>query len=265
VERLLSVLGYADGESFAHRLDPLTKIVILSCFCALAVLARSLCLMLAGLASAFILVWRSRVGLRRILGRLRFLIWLLAILFLLQVLFTRAGRPLCGLDLRAVGIGADLVITSGGLVKGAVMASRLLMILISSIFFVTTTEPARLACSLISHGVPYRYGFMLVLALRFIPIFQLEANTVRRAQLARGLKIDVPGPRALVRLARYTFTPLIVSALERIGTISVSMEGRGFGLKGRRTFLRESRLRLCDWAVSLGSLGIVSAAVVLIR
>jgi len=261
----LSALGYVHGESLAHHLDPLTKIVILLCFCALAVLARSLSLMLAGLASAFILVWRSKVSLRRSLGRLKFLIWLLAVLFLLQILFTRAGRPLFGLDFRTIGLAADLVITSGGLVAGAGMASRLLMILVSSVFFVTTTEPARLAYSLMSHGMSYRYGFMLVLALRFIPIFQLEASTVRRAQLARGLRVDAPGPRTLARLARYTFTPLIVLALERIDTISMSMEGRGFGLASRRTFLRESRFGPSDWVVSLASLGILVSALLLVR
>ena len=262
--RALSVLGYVQGQSFAHRLDPLTKIVMLLSLCALAVLARSLCLMLAGLGLALLLLWRSKVGLSRSLARLRFLVWLVAILFLLQVLFNRSGRPLLGFDLH-LGVSIDFMLTSGGLAAGARIASRLLIILLSSLFFVRTTEPSRLAYSLMRHGVPYRYGFMLVLALRFIPVFHLEANTVRKAQLARGLRIDAPGPRTLVRLARYTFMPLIVSALGRISVISMSMEGRGFGLSRKRTFLRESRFGLPDWVVSLASLGTLVGVLLLVR
>jgi len=190
---------------------------------------------------------------------------LVAILFLVQVLFNRSGRPLLGSGLHIGGVGVDFMVTSGGLAAGARIASRLLIILLSSLFFVTTTEPSRLAYSLMRHGVPYRYGFMLVLALRFIPVFQLEANAVRKAQLARGLRIDAPGPRTLVRLARYTFMPLIVSALGRISTISMSMEGRGFGLSRKRTFLRESRFGLSDWVVSLASLGTLVGALLLVR
>lgn len=263
--RALSVLGYVQGQSFAHRLDPLTKIVMLLSLCVLAVLARSLNLMLAGLGLALLLLWRSNVGLSRSLARLRFLIWLVGFLFLVQVLFNRSGRPLLGFDLRIGGVGMDFMVTSGGLASGVRMASRLLLILVSSLFFVTTTEPSRLAYSLMSHGVAYRYGFMLVLALRFIPVFQLEASTVRKAQLARGLRIDAPGPRTLVRLARYTFMPLIVSALGRISTISISMEGRGFGSSRKRTFLRQSRFGMSDWVVSLASLGTLVGALLLVR
>jgi len=56
---------------------------------------------------------------------------------------------------------------------------RFLNIIGASYLFVATTDPNRLAYALMQAGLPYRYGFMLITALRFIPLFQLELAQVR--------------------------------------------------------------------------------------
>jgi energy-coupling factor transport system permease protein len=179
------------------------------------------------------------------------------------MLFVKTGRPVVAWSTTALGQEITLIITSGGLGSGILISSRLLTIVFSSLFFVSTTDPSRLAYSLMHRGFPYRYGFMLVLSLRFLPLFQLEANHVRRAQIARGLRIDTPGPWTLYRMARYTFMPLIVSALARIGTVTASMEARGFGFGTHRTFLRESRFRLSDWIVAATSIVLSTATLII--
>lgn len=258
----MRMIGYIQGSSVAHRLDPITKIIVLVSFCLLALLVQSLFIMLAALSTTIFLVWVSGSG--RSFWRVRPIIFLCILLFFLQLLFNTTGRPLLAFDIQAFGSRVDILVTSGGLTAGARIASRLMIIVISSLFFVGTTDPSRMAYSLMRRGVPYRYGFMLILALRFIPIFQIEAGTVRKAQVARGLKIDTPGPRTLIRLARYTFMPLLVSSLARVGTISISMEGRAFGLHRSRTFLRSSVFCWCDWVVSLVSLALLIGTVVFV-
>ncbi|MBU7004721.1 MAG: energy-coupling factor transporter transmembrane protein EcfT [Theionarchaea archaeon] len=241
-------IGFVQGNSPAHRLDPLAKIAILLSFCLVALGSRNGVTVVVALAAVLLLIWTMGLGLFSSIQKVRTIVWLCILLFVLQVLFVKTGRPVVARSTTVFGHGITLIITSGGIGSGVLVSSRLLTIIFSSLFFVSTTDPSRLAYSLMHRGFPYRYGFMLVLSMRFLPMFQLEASHVRRAQIARGLKIDSPGPWNLYRMARYTFMPLIVSALARIGTVTASMEARGFGIGTRRTFLRESRFRYYDWA-----------------
>ena len=106
-----------------------------------------------------------------------------------------------------------------------------------------------LAYALMRSGVPYRYGFMLVTALRFIPVFQSEMNTVSNAQKARGLDIDKGGVKTLLKSIQYTFVPMIVSALSKVDVLAVSMEGRAFGYAKGRTFRHVRKLMPLDMGI----------------
>lgn len=68
----------------------------------------------------------------------------------------------------------------------------------------------------------------------------------------RGLRIDQAGLRGLVRSIRCTVGHLIVSALSRVDSLVVSMDGRAFGCKKTRTFVTEHRYGLLDWALIWG-------------
>jgi len=257
----LQRIGYIEGDSFAHRLDPVSKIVVLLSFCVFAIFEMNTNLMVAGFVLVMAMVSISGIGLVRGLRKLRAVVVLCVALFLFQVIFNKSGGPI--LNPIPSGLGEVLLITTGGIRAGARIALRLMIIVLASLFFVGTTDPSTLAYSLMKRGIPYRYGFTFILAMRFVPLFQAEASTVRRAQTARGLRIDRPGPRSLMRLARYTFVPLLVSAFRRVGEISVSMEGRGFGLRSERGYLRVSRFRFSDLLVCLTSLALTSLALYL--
>jgi energy-coupling factor transport system permease protein len=142
--------------------------------------------------------------------------------------------------------------------KGLVIAFRFMDIIAGSGLFVFTTDPAELAYALMRSGIPYRYGFMLVIALRFIPVFQGEMSTVSNAQKARGLEIDKGGVNTLLRSIRYTFVPMIVSALSKADVLAVSMEGRAFGYREMRTFSRVRALKLMDKAIIAASVAITA-------
>ncbi|HEY3273004.1 MAG TPA: energy-coupling factor transporter transmembrane protein EcfT, partial [Methanocella sp.] len=44
-----------------------------------------------------------------------------------------------------------------------------------------------------------------------------------------------------INSARFTMMPLVVSALSKVDVLVISMEGRAFGVKPGRTFIRDSR------------------------
>ena len=175
-------------------------------------------------------------------------------LFLIQILFTREGTPLWH--------AGPFNVTWSGVAAGVYVTGRLLSVILLSYLFVLTTEPNDLAYTLMQIGLPYRYGFMLITALRLVPLFEEEARTVYQAQLVRGIAYDRGGPRRFLTLARQFLLPLLVSAMSKVDALAVSMEGRCFGKYPRRTFLRAVHFTRRD-GVALGVLAILTLALTL--
>jgi energy-coupling factor transport system permease protein len=133
-----------------------------------------------------------------------------------------------------------------------------------SLALVQSTDPVALARGLMQAGLPYRWGFALVTALRLAPVFRAEAHHVYRAQRLRGVDYAVRGPRRYWRMLRRLCLPLLVSALRTAQSLSLSMEGRAFGLHPRRTFLRPLHAGRAD-VVGLALLALALAAATLLH
>jgi energy-coupling factor transport system permease protein len=116
------------------------------------------------------------------------------------------------------------------------------------------TDPTLLAHSLTRLRIPFRYSFALVIALRFLPLFDSENQTVRLAQKSRGLQPELGGLRKILRTVQYTFFPLLVSSLSRVEALSMSMDGRGFGYSNSRTYFRVSEWHWLDTLVMMLSI-----------
>jgi energy-coupling factor transport system permease protein len=184
-------------------------------------------------------------------------------LLFLQVLATPNGTILTFLIPQLGELGPYFPVTDFGIERGITLASRFLVIVFSSMLFVSITDPTLLAHSLARFGIPYKYSFALVIALRFLPLFDNEMNTVKMAQISRGISFEVRGLSKILRAIRYTFFPLLVSALSRVDTLSISMEGRGFGYAKNRAYLRKSEWNYSDSIFLLFLLGFFFICVLL--
>jgi energy-coupling factor transport system permease protein len=246
-----SRVTYHPGDSLLHYLHPLTKIAWLIGGTAAVFVVRSP--WAVAVAVALLLLGFPLAGVR--LGRVRgtrLFISTASLLGLLQVLFVHEGAVL-------LEIG-PLAVTSGGVARGVYVAGRFLGVIFLSYLFVLTTEPNDLAYALMRSGLPYRYGFALITALRLVPAFEQEGQIVYNAQLARGVRYDVSSPRRFLTLARQFILPLLISALGKVDALAVSMEGRCFGRYPTRTFLREVQATWRD-AVAMGVLGVLAVGV----
>jgi energy-coupling factor transport system permease protein len=231
-------ITYQPGDSFLHRLHPLVKAAWLVLGTVLVFVVRSPWPVWGALALLLVGFFLAGARLGQVRGTRMFVTTAL-LLGLLQALFVQGGSTL-------LEIG-PLTITTGGLRAAAYVAGRFLAVVLLSYLFVLTTEPNDLAYTLMRAGLPYRYGFALITALRLLPTFEQEGQVVYNAQVARGIEYDVRSPRRFVTLARQFFMPLLVSALGKVDSLSVSMEGRCFGKYPQRTFLRQVRMGARDW------------------
>lgn len=228
---------YHPGSSWLHQLHPLVKFAWLIWGTVFVFWVENVWAVLAVVLAAGIGFALCRVDLRQLRGW-RLLIATATFLALLQILFISEGRVLLSLG--------PLNVTTRGLESGIYVGGRFLSVLMLSYLFVFTTEPNDLAYALMRMGLPYRYGFALITALRLVPVFEQEGQIVYRAQLARGIAYDTRNPRRFLTLARQFFFPLLVSALGKVDALAVSMEGRCFGKYPDRTFLREITFRWRD-------------------
>jgi energy-coupling factor transport system permease protein len=238
--------GYVQNDSILHRLNPTLKLFSLIVLMISIVIYPSWRLSGLILLGVIIGLWMSGVKLRLTKGRTKFVILFSILLFLVQILVTTNG-VLLGYIIPQIGpIGPLVSITDFGLERGLALSIRFLLLIFSSMLFVSVTDPTLLAHSLTKLRIPYRYSFSLVIALRFLPLFDLENHAVRMAQKSRGITPEVTGLRKIIRTIQYTFFPLLVSALSRVDSLSMSMDGRGFGYSGDRTYLRKSAWTTMD-------------------
>ena len=237
---MIAKVSYHKGHAGLHRVTPMANVLLLVGFLAAVLVSPSILVKLGVflLVISLLVISGERVG--SFLSKTRFVLLFGVVLFIAQALSTREGNVL---------LSYGLVVTDSGLLAGAQMAFRFLVIFSSSVLFVLVTDPDRLAHSIEQIGIPYRYSFVLVLSLRFVPFFRKEYRAVRDAQQVRGINTSIRGFAGLLRSIRYTLFPLLVSGLIRADSIAISMKGRCFGLYAKRTIAYKEHWQRADWIV----------------
>lgn len=235
-------LTYVDHRSLLHRVHPLVKLVMLFSFSLTVFAVPSFvggiilfCLLLASYGL-------GGLGLGFFPRKLRFILVFGFFILLVQALAVKAGVLLWQISLGSV----ELSIWSEGLRGGLAMMLRFINIIGSSYLFVATTDPNRLAYALMQAGLPYRLGFMLITALRFIPVFHLELEQVKNAQMAKGIELEGLSLRKLIRSVRYLLVPLVITVLSKVDFLTISMESRAFGLYPARTYMSSQAMSRND-------------------
>lgn len=242
IKEFMPGLTYVENHSWLHSLHPLVKLVMLISF-SLTVFAVpswtggailfSIMLAFYGLAG---------LGLAFFCHKLRFIIIFGLFLLMIQILVVQEGRLLWQLCIGS----ACFSVWSEGLLQGLSMMLRFVNIIGSSYLFVASTDPNRLTYALMQAGLPYRFGFMLITALRFIPVFHYELEQVKNAQMAKGIEMEGLSPGKLIKAVKYLMVPLVITALSKVDYLAISMESRGFGIYPQRSYMYSQTLSTLD-------------------
>jgi len=239
------------------KVNPLLKILFLF-FTLIGIMIYASWRLSSILLVIVILLFRvSRVSLKLSRNRTKFIIIFSILLLIFQVLITVNGTVLGFVIPQLNNFGPFFPITDYGIERGLSIASRFLLVVLSSMLFVAVTDPTILAHTLTRLRIPYRYSFALIIALRFLPLFDSEHQVVRLAQKSRGIQPEMGGLRKILRTIQYTFFPLLVSSLSRVESLAISMDGRGFGYSSNRTYFRKSHWKISDTLLLVLGLGYI--------
>lgn len=241
---------YVTRQSWLHRADPRVKLAFVVLGTVVLLLFKNLLVMLVALVALHALVLSARVPRDRVEWVWRAMLPLNVMIPLLWVVFYPEG---------------DLVlfrfwfiqITALSVVRGVALVLRLDAIAFVWFSWLFTTDQATLVRSLVKLGLPYEWGLVLAIGLRYIPTFYGLFGVVMDAQQSRGL--DLSRGRWLARLRAYLpiLVAMIISALRTAEKLGMALEARALGLPGvRRTAFREVAFRSLDYAYLAGVLAL---------
>ncbi|MCP8615889.1 energy-coupling factor transporter transmembrane component T family protein [Salirhabdus salicampi] len=111
---------------------------------------------------------------------------------------------------------------------GLSLGLRSLVFVSWSMLFVLTTEPTKLMLSLIQNcKLPPRFGYGVMAAYQFLPMFRQELNQMRTAHRIRGLGKPKGFKERVKEMKRYT-VPLLASGIRKAERVAIAMESKGF-------------------------------------
>jgi energy-coupling factor transport system permease protein len=255
---------YFPGTTLAHKLDPRTKILlvtlyIVALFCAKGIVTYGiLALCLA------VCVKISKVGLKALVKGLKPVLFIIVFTGILNLFFTPGDHYVFELGF--------IHVSNVGLHNAIFMVVRIMLLIMGTFLMTYTTSPIsltdgleRLLGGLKKLHVPvHELAMMMSIALRFIPTLIEETDKIMCAQRARGADFDsgnlIQKAKAMIPI----LVPLFISAFRRADELATAMECRCYHGGEGRTKLHVLKYESRDYvALVLGVL--VLAAVIVLR
>jgi energy-coupling factor transport system permease protein len=234
----MNLFMYLNVKSFLHTLDPRTKMLIVLYFMATALMFvipwYQLCLLVITLCYCAIGKSLSNVW------RMRFVfLSIFVVTLIIWVLSIHTGEKLY------------LFITADGVNKGLSAGMGLIIIILSSVAFVSSTKIEELSAGLLKMGIPYKGAFALSTAIRMVPMIVSTGYTILQAQKSRGL--DVDSGNIYQRIKKYLplMIPAIVTTIRGTNVFAMALESKGFGYSEKRTSYIQVKYRTRDYIITI--------------
>lgn len=254
-------LSFAPRQSLIHKLDPRTKGVLWAAIAVPAILSNSILVCLALFCFTLVLAIVGKVTSLYVKNLARIVVPVFIPIYLIQGLFNPSGST------PVLHLLPWLYFRREGLVFASIILTRLLAIFGGAYLLTLTTHPGDLMASMQKLGLPLKIAYPLFSSLQIVPTIQSRLQSVKEAQMSRGLELEKVG--ILRKLKAYVplITPLLMGAIMEAYRRSIALEARGFSSRIKKTFLREVKFQRFDLgfiiamvlAISIATLLIVSA------
>jgi energy-coupling factor transport system permease protein len=270
--RNVTIGQYFQGDSIVHRIDPRAKITVL------VILAIVNGFIFSYLGNAILLavcigmVLASGISFRFILSGIKPALPFILMLALLQLFFSGAAYRPYGMPSQTYWQWGSVSVTSGSLQLVCITSMRFLEIFLLVSLLTATSTITDLAYAIESmlrplqrFGVPaHELSLVGTIALRFVPIFAEQLETLMKAQASRGADFGSSGLFGFVKTTRQLVSllvPLFVDAFRRAEELILAMEARCYTGGRGRTRLVRFRIRRLDRVVVV--VGLVFAGLML--
>ena len=256
---------YFPGNSIAHRLDPRTKILLVTLYIIALFSAKGLAGYLVMAATLAACVRVSHVGLKALVRGLKPLVVIIIFTGVLNICFTPAEHYLLEWGI--------LRISAKGIQTALFMVVRMMLLVMGTFLMTYTTSPIRLTDGLESllnplkkvHVPVHELAMMMSIALRFIPTLIEETDKIMSAQKARGADFESGNLFQKAKALVPILVPLFISAFRRADELATAMECRCYHGGEGRTKLHVLKYQRRDYIALAGGAVILALVVVLRR
>ena len=256
---------YFPGNTVAHRLDPRTKILLVTLYIIALFSAKGLLGYMVMAATLAVCVKISKVGFKSLVRGLKPLVVIIAFTGILNIFFTPAETYLLEWGI--------LRISEKGIQNALFMVVRIMLLVMGTFLMTYTTSPIRLTDGLESLLGPlkrlrvpvHELAMMMAIALRFIPTLIEETAKIMSAQKARGADFDSGNIFQKAKALVPILVPLFISAFRRADELATAMECRCYHGGEGRTKLHVLKYQRRDYVALAGGAVILALVVVLRR
>ena len=223
---------YIKRDSFLHRLNPLTKMVLVFSLVLIAFLSPFYWtpeLILPIVIGPLIIA--GKIVKEYWLTTLRLILPTAGVLFIMQSLFL-PGESRVLLEIWRFDV------TQASLESALTNATRIVVMVSSFTIFLLTTHPSEMMSDLTHRGLPPQFAYVVISSLQILPQMQAKAQTIISAQRSRGLDTEgsfVKRAGSLIPLVG----PLVFGSLVEVEERAVAIEARGFTSTRHKTFLNQ--------------------------
>lgn len=250
--RHTQALQYYSGDNFLQKINPLAKFCALISLSAIMYISHSVWIHTGIFFYATALFILLPFSFFKLQGA-KVLVLTTIFIGLLQVIFSNEGEILINLFF--------IEITKTGFINAISASSRFMSVILLSYLFVLSTDPGKFVLAFVGLGMPYRFGYTLITALRMIPLVKAEAEKIFFAQIARGADYKPFPLMKMISSIRQLLKVMMIALLKRVNQLVISMEGRSFGLSNERTTMSTISYNWTDKAVIVAAIAIIPLAI----
>lgn len=255
---------YIPGDSFTHKLDPRTKIIIAILFLASIFVINKFVGYILIVGFIALVVLNAKIPVRLILKGLKPLMFLIVLTSVLNIFMIKGTENTLLFSFGFINIYEE------GLTTAAFMALRLVFLITGTSLLTLTTSPIELTDGIerllrpIGKERAHELAMMMTIALRFIPTLTEETDKIMKAQKARGADFEtgniIEKAKSLIPL----LVPLFISSFRRADELAMAMESRCYRGGSGRTRMKELHFKIID-SIAFGVFGIVFVGSFLVR
>ena len=249
---------YYPVDSWVHRLDPRTKILLTIAMIVAVFMVKSMVGYGLILGFMYFVSKLSNIPFKMLVKGVKPLRFILILTFLLNLFFNTGTTMLVEWGF--------LKISYEGVSQAVHYSLRLVFLVLGTSLMTLTTSPIALSDGIemllsplkVIRFPAHELAMMMSIALRFIPTLMEEADKIMKAQMARGADFESGNLIARAKAMVPLLVPLFVSAFRRAGDLAMAMESRCYHGGENRTRLRVLAITKNDWLAAAAVAGLLA-------
>ena len=258
----ITIGQYIPGESFIHKLDPRTKILISFLFIISLFIIDKFVGYIFVVAFLALVVYVAKISPRYLYKGLKPVFLLIALTAILNIFMLKDGNLIFDFGF--------IKIYDSGIKIAFFMAMRLILLIMGTSVLTLTTSPIELTDGIerllkpIGKEIAHELAMMMTIALRFIPTLIDETDKIMKAQKARGADFESGG---LVKKAKSLIpllVPLFISSFRRADELAMAMEARCYRGGAGRTRMKVLKFNSRDF-VAFGVFALLVVSIIVVR